>query len=165
VALVIGQMIVTVCCIRQINLQQTIIENGQRREIGLWLRDHAATPHDTVMLEPLGYIGYYSGLKMYDFPGLASREVVDARKQLGAAHQNLLFLVLKPDWIVLRPFEVEHGNFTQPDGLRDFYEPVKTFDATDKVNAVGWLPGRPYLQLDETYTIYHRMPSATPAPH
>src|SRR6185312_4860456 len=82
IALLTGQAAITVCMARQMQVQQALIENGLRRQIGLWLRDHAKTPQDTVMLEPLGYIGYFSGLKMLDYPGLASKEMVEVRKRL-----------------------------------------------------------------------------------
>ncbi len=59
-------------------IQQREIEDGNRKQIGLWLREHAKSPHDTVFLESLGYIGYFSQLKMLDFPGLSSPEVVAA---------------------------------------------------------------------------------------
>ena len=64
------QLGLTVCVAREAQLQQRLIEDGVRRPIGLWLRAHAASPQDTVFLEPLGYIGYFSGLKMLDHPGL-----------------------------------------------------------------------------------------------
>jgi hypothetical protein len=51
----------TVQSAKQLKLQQAIIETN-RREIGLWLREHAVLG-DAVLLEPLGYIGYFSGLK------------------------------------------------------------------------------------------------------
>ena len=156
VALIIGQAAVTVCVARQLQVQQQLIENGVRRPIGLWLHDHARTPHDTVMLEPLGYIGYYSGLKMLDYPGLASKEMVEARKRLGPTKENLAYLELKPDWVVLRPWESQGGIYVEIGGLRKYYELVKVFDATDKINAVRWLPGRPYVEFDETFEIYHR---------
>ena len=156
VALIIGQAAVTVCVARQLQVQQQLIENGVRRPTGLWLHDHARTPHDTVMLEPLGYIGYYSGLKMLDYPGLASKEMVEARKRLGPSKENLVYLELKPDWVVLRPFESLEGIYVDASGLRKYYELVKVFDATDKINAVRWLPGRPNLEYDETFQIYHR---------
>ena len=63
----------------QMRTQQAIIEDGHRTAIGRWLRANAA-PGDRVYLEPLGYIGYFSGLKMLDWPGLASPEVVAARR-------------------------------------------------------------------------------------
>lgn len=156
VALVIGQAALIVCVARELQVQQRLIEDGLRRPIGLWLRDHARTPHDTVMLEPLGYIGYYSGLKMLDYPGLASREMVEARKRLGWSRENLIYLELKPDWLVLRPWESKEGTYVEVGGLRKYYELVKVFDATDKINAVRWLPGKPYLQYDQTFQIYHR---------
>ena len=105
--LVAGQLFITLCVARQMRVQQQLIENGVRREIGLWLGAHARTPHDTVMLEPLGYIGYFSGLKMLDLPGLASKEVVEVRKRLGPYKENQVFLELKPDWLVLRPGEIQ----------------------------------------------------------
>ena len=62
----------TVEAARELRAQQTLVENGLRRPIGEWLRANAA-PGDTVFMEPLGHIGYFSGLKTYDFPGLSSR--------------------------------------------------------------------------------------------
>jgi hypothetical protein len=164
VGLVAGQLAVTICVARQLSVQQSLIENGLRRPIGLWLRDHARTTHDTVMLEPLGYIGYYSGLKMLDYPGLASREMVETRKRLGPARQNQVYLELKPDWLVLRPAEAKNGTYVDAAGLRKFYEQVQVFDASDKINAIRWLPGRNYLQHDQTFLIYHRKPDAGPNP-
>ena len=164
VGLVMGQAAVTVCVARQLQVQQELIENGLRHPIGLWLRDHAQTSHDTVMLEPLGYIGYYSGLKMLDCPGLASKEVVEVRKRLGPYRENRVGLELKPDWLVLRPWESRGGAFIDTGTLQKFYNLVRVFDATDKVNATRWLPGRPYVQFDQTFLIFHRKPDAGPKP-
>lgn len=158
VGLVAAQLAVMVCVARQLQVQQSLIENGLRRPIGLWLHDHARTPHDTVMLEPLGYIGYYSGLKMLDYPGLASREMVEARKRLGPARQNQVYLELKPDWLVLRPAEAQNGTYVDTNGLRKFYEQVQVFDASAKINAIRWLPGKSYVQYDQTFLIFHRKP-------
>ena len=81
--LLVAEMGLTFCAARLAHVQQRLIEDGVRRPIGLWLRAHAASPRDTVLLEPLGYIGYFSGLKMYDFPGLCSKEMVAVRRRLG----------------------------------------------------------------------------------
>jgi len=160
VGLVLGQATVTVCVARQLQVQQELIENGLRRPIGLWLRAHAQTPHDTVMLEPLGYIGYYSGLKMLDCPGLASKEVVETRKRLGPFREHQVGLELMPDWLIQRLMEAQAGTFLDPESLQKFYDLVQVFDATDKVNAIRWLPGRPYVQYDQTFLIFHRKPDA-----
>jgi hypothetical protein len=153
VGLVTWQLAVTVCVARQLQVQQKLIENGLRRQIGLWLRDHARTPHDTVMLEPLGYIGYFSGLKMLDYPGLASWEMVEVRKRLGPGRENQVYLELQPDWLVLRPWEVRTGIYVDAAGRQNFYDLVRVFDATDKIHAVRWLPGRPFLEYDQAFLI------------
>ncbi len=164
VGLVIGQAAVTVCVARQLQVQQELIENGLRRPIGLWLRDHAQSPHDTVMLEPLGYIGYYSELKMLDWPGLASKEVVEVRKRLGPAREHQVGLELMPDWLVLRPWDSQNEMFIDAWNLKKYYDLVRVFDATDKINATGWLPGRPYLQFDQTFLVFHRKSDAPVKP-
>ena len=162
--LIAGQLFITLCVARQMRVQQQLIENGLRREIGLWLRAHARTPHDTVMLEPLGYIGYFSGLKMLDYPGLASKEVVEVRKRLGPYRENQIFLELKPDWLVLRPSEIETESFVQRGPLQENYDQVQVFDASEKIRNLGWLLGRPYLELDQTFLIYHRKSDASSKP-
>jgi hypothetical protein len=164
VLLILGQLAATLCVAWQLHNQQAIIENGLRQPIGLWLRAHARTPHDSVMLEPLGYIGYYSGLKMLDYPGLASKEMVEARQRLGVAHQNQVYRELKPDWLVLRPPEIQHGTLVDIDGLNNDYKPVEVFDATDRIKAITWLPGRPYLEHDQTFIIYQRKADAGQKP-
>lgn len=162
--LLAGQMVVTICVARQLQVQQSLIENGVRRPIGLWLHDQARTSHDSVMLEPLGYIGYYSGLKMLDYPGLASKEMVLSRKRLGPGRQNQIYLELKPDWLVLRPWEYQNGTYVDTDGLKKFYDQVQRFDASDKVAAIGWLPGRPYLQCDQTFLVFRRKAETSQIP-
>ena len=164
VILVLGQLSLTLCVAWQIKQQQRIIEIGERMQIGLWLHDHAASPHDTVMLEPLGYIGYYSGLKMYDFPGLASKEMVEVRKRLGPGHDNQVYRELQPDWLVLRPYEISNSSLVETAGIQKYYDWVKTYDVTDEINAVRWLPGRGYLRHDQTFLIYHRKAESIPPP-
>ncbi len=158
--LMASQLFITLGAARQMRLQQEIIENGLRREIGLWLRHHARTPHDTVMLEPLGYIGYYSGLDMLDFPGLGSKKMVETLKRLGPSRKNEAFLELKPDWLVLRPHEIAFQIFVQQGPLLENYDQVQIFDTSAKIRDLEWLPGKPYLQFDQTFLIFHRKPDA-----
>jgi hypothetical protein len=164
IGLVLGQTAVTVCVARQMQAQQQIIENGLRRPIGLWLREHAQTPHDTVLLESLGYIGYYSQLKMLDWPGLASEEVVQTRKRLGRAGENRIALELMPDWLVLRPYEIRYEKFIGQLDLEQCYDLIQVFDASDRINAARWLPGRAYLQWDQTFLVIHRKAGAPAKP-
>ena len=52
--------------------------------IGYELRD-AATPTDTLLLEPAGYISYFAGIHTDDEVGLVSRRVTAYRQRFGAA--------------------------------------------------------------------------------
>jgi hypothetical protein len=92
--------------------QQRIIESGHRKQIGLFLID-AMTAEDTVYLEPIGYIGYFSQRHILDFPGFVSPSVVEVRRSgldfYGAMAE------IQPSFLVLRPWEAEKG-FRCPGG-------------------------------------------------
>ncbi len=64
--------------------------------IGLYLRAHARAT-DVVAAEDIGYIGYYSGLKILDRDGLISPEVIPYNRS-----ENYFGLILdkRPDWFV-----------------------------------------------------------------
>ena len=146
-----------VCVAWQVRAQQALIETGHRREIGLWLK-HQARSSDTVFLECLGYIGYYSGLKMLDFPGLSSPEVVAVR---GSGHRSFaeIIAVLKPNWLVLRPLD-EARVFAELPALRQAYQAVHTFSVRRDIDALGHLPGRGYLNFDAVFVVYRRAADA-----
>jgi hypothetical protein len=141
---------------RQMAALQTCIDTGNRRQIGEWLAKHAAVG-DRVFLEPLGYIGFYSGLKTYDWPGLSSREMVAAHKKIGGQWAALIDY-LSPDWLVLRPPEIELLQHDMPRLLTATYEPVQVFDVRDQVGKTD-VYGRHLLELDALFTVYHRLRS------
>ena len=141
----------------QMRVQQSVVEDGARRPVGEWLRLHAA-PGDTVFLEPLGYIGYYSRLKTYDFPGLSSPEVVAAVRG-GAKSYVALIAKLRPTWIVLRPVAAARPEFSQHPVLND-YVLVRSWDASPQLDAISVLPGRPWNEFEAQYRLYRRKPSA-----
>ena len=100
-ATLIGALALTLGTARQVRAQQAYIETGLRRVIGEWLRENSH-PGDTVFMEQLGYIGYFSGLKTYDWPGMSSREMTAAQLLVGTQWGDLI-RYLQPTWLVLRP--------------------------------------------------------------
>jgi hypothetical protein len=56
--------------------------------------------------------------------------------------------------LVLRPKEVERVKDTMPELLTAYYKPVAVFDQSRKIASYPFLPGRGYLQGDQTFTIY-----------
>jgi hypothetical protein len=155
-----------ICASYQLRLAQRICETGNRRILGEWLKAHAASPHDTVLLECLGYIGYFSNLKMYDYPGLSSPEVVAARRHLtfvGEYYKYFTPLIstLQPDWLVLRENEARSVEADDPLLLTRKYRLVRLFDVRDQVGTIRFLPGRGYLAIDSHFEVYHRCPPMT----
>lgn len=143
----------------QMRIQQRVIENGVRRPIGEWLHAHSR-PADSVLMEPLGYVGYFSQLKTYDFPGLSSPEVVAAIRS-GVNRYADLIARLKPTWLVLRPSEVATQDFAQRPILRD-YHLIKEWNVLPELDAVAALPGRPWVEWDAKFRIYHYEPADAP---
>lgn len=147
----------------QMGLAQRINENGNRRLMAEWLRDHAATPKDTVFIECLGYVGFFSNLKIYDWPGLCSPEVVAVRRKsttLGDYTHYFPEIVsaLQPDWVVLRSSEIYQVNLIDRDLLTRYYSLAKVFDCRARVDAIKFLPGRGHLTFDSHFEVYRRNP-------
>jgi len=156
VGLCMVSFVLTLAVGYQMKAQQEIIEEGNRKQIGLWLRANSSSPKDTVFVECLGYVGFYSQLKMYDFPGLSSPEVVAAWRQLKTNSFALLIGRLQPDWLVLRPNEIGAITSESPEMLETDYKPVKMFDVSDRIRDRVFIPGRQYLEYDQTFVVYHR---------
>jgi hypothetical protein len=163
IASVLSALLVTICVGYQLHVQQHVIENENRKQIGLWLHDHASSSQDRVFLEPLGYIGFYSNLRMYGFPGQSSPELVAARRALSCLAWNgtgecyaALIAYLKPEWLVLRPVESKMVNMDDPRLLGQVYTLEKTFDVSSELASYSFLPGRGWLQFDQTFLVYKR---------
>lgn len=134
--------------------QQRLIETGSRVHIGQWLATQTQAG-ESVYLEPLGYIGYYSRAKMLDWPGLVSPEVVAARRASGGGMMRAA-MDLQPTFMVLRPGEL--AKMRQMPGM-NHYQAVITFDVSDKVAALGAFPGHKYLQHDAVFVVLRRGPA------
>jgi hypothetical protein len=143
-------------------IQQAEIEMGNRAEVGKWLKEHGR-PEQTVYLEPLGYIGYFSGMRMVDFPGLVSPEVVRVRRQKQVNRMTAI-PELAPDWVVLRYSEVQW--LSQLDiwnKFRQDYKLVHDQNANDRISAYSFLPGENSLRYDAGFAVFQRVaPGVTP---
>jgi len=129
-----------------------INEEGTRRAVGEWLDGHA--PGDaSVAMEAIGYQGYYCHRRVIDLAGLVSPEVVRIRRQSrsNAEAFHRVLEELRPDFLVLRSFEVDanrhyHGGrlFDTDAQIAFFaraYHEVKRFEAPlpDLWGATGYL--------------------------
>jgi hypothetical protein len=105
-------------------------------------------------MEPLGYIGYFSGLKTYDWPGMSSREVPEASKLLGTNWRDLI-IYLKPDWLVLRANSREDLPQLSPMLAEKLYEKAKDFDRRADIEKLD-ISGRNLLLFDSHFAVYRR---------
>ena len=77
-------------------------DDDLRLPIAVWLR-HNAQPNERVLLEPIGYIGYYSHLPIIDSVGLVSPEVLPSYHTLNPLAD--MITRLRPEWLCLRDWE------------------------------------------------------------
>lgn len=154
VAVVALQLALLAASAWQMRIEQRFVENGVRRAIGEWLKQNSA-PGDTVFLEPLGYIGYFSQLKTYDFPGLSSPEVVAAIRG-GARRYADVIAQLQPTWVVLRPHEVRRPEFEKTGVLNRYDLVAQPWDATPKLDQITFLPGRVWVEGEAQFLVFRR---------
>lgn len=85
---------------------QERVENQVRMQVGLCL-EKMMKEDEVVGTEPAGYLAYYSGRIVYDWPGLCSRRVVEYSKTHPREKRSLLDMLefYQPDFIVLRLLE------------------------------------------------------------
>jgi hypothetical protein len=114
-------------------------EIAVQKALGLWLCENTL-PNSVFATEAIGYQGFYSRRRVIDFAGLVSPEVVALRRE---SHSNAemfqkILSRLRPDYLVLRRFEVEENRnffggplFEKPEHRASFlarYREVKSFD-------------------------------------
>ncbi len=104
-------------------------EERLRKPVGLALRTLVA-PGERLMLEPIGYIGYYSHARILDAVGLVSPEVLRHYRR-GGQHPYLgMMASLHPEWVLLRAGE--YADVRQSSGAESVlsrYALVRTFSS------------------------------------
>ncbi len=138
---------------RMSKVEQEFVDDGNRRQIGLWLKENSA-PGDSMFMECLGYFSYFSGLKTYDYPGMSSPEIVAASKKVGLAWHDLI-AELKPTWLALRPMEAARIAKAAPGLLNGEYREARLFDVSPQVERMN-VRGQGLLGFDSIFIIFRR---------
>jgi len=99
-------------------------EDTLRRPLGLWLRDHVGSD-ERVLLEPIGYAGYYSGRRILDMVGLVSPEVLPYYHTPHAL--SGIVSGLGPEWLCLRVLERDLLHEQDPTLPEPKYQFVQSF--------------------------------------
>lgn len=81
-------------------------EDTLRKPMGLWLRTHVRS-NERILLEPIGYIGYYSQCRILDMIGLISPEVLPSYTPSIPLPTVDILRRLSPEWLCLRQREAD----------------------------------------------------------
>ncbi len=147
----------------ELRAQQELIEWGLRAPIGRVIAEAARSPKETVFLESLGYIGFYSGLAMRDTPGLCAPEVI-ALGKAGITSMSGIIAALQPDWAVLRAQEYAGMSSAERQRLVATYELFASYNVRPQIDQVAWLPGRNFLYSDAQFLVLRKKAIPPPAP-
>lgn len=155
-ALIALMLTFTVLSAHQFRRMEAINERGNREQIGRWLKANAKSANETVFVECAGYIGFYSGLTLYDFPGMTSHDMVQARKILGTDDWLSLIKYLAPDWLVLRPAEFQRMWAQESGFFQTHYLRAAEFDVSEKIQRVRFRPYEDYWRMDADFLVFRR---------
>ncbi len=118
--------------IQAVIAEDQFVEDTLRTPMGLWFNKHAR-PNERILLEPIGYVGYFSQRPILDMIGLVSPEVFRSYRT-----RNVLADMVErfhPEWLCIRPAEREsilRGNRSVLDNgyvyVREFHAPGRSPD-------------------------------------
>ena len=133
---------------------QEKIEDQVRARTGASLAAMMTKPDDTVVLEPLGFIGWAAFNKtVYDYPGLGSKVAVRAMKNLSPPRIAALVNALQPTHAVLRPNEYGEFVYRFPETAAK-YEVAERFKADPDLSLRNM--GYAYRPSDTDFRILRR---------
>jgi len=137
---------------------QADVEDQVRQPLGIWLRDNVPAG-STVTSESAGYVGYYSGgnIRLWDYPGLTSKEAFAIMKALGSERSNLQWLVhaARPDYAIWRPDELAAFNAQFP-ATAALYEQVAAFSTPTNPADLRW-SGVEFAEPDKEFVVMKRV--------
>ena len=140
--------------VKQISAHQEIIEYGNRMKIGLWLRENVKQ-NESVFLEALGYIGYFSNAKMLDWPGLVAPEIVAAADKKEYGDYEKILRKVKPTWQVLRLHN--YNSLLKSTWFKENYIKMHVFDVRKQIHQLENLPGVNYLYIDSMFIVVKKI--------
>jgi hypothetical protein len=120
---------------------------------------------ETLTSESSGYVGYYTNATLYDWPGLESPTVVDAirdahagwgqQPKVGYSSPMVVAYLLQPDWLVLRPQELEWFKQQHPFAA-SHYRPVREFSVPPGENVDLSVGGVVIWSFDLEFVVLRR---------
>jgi hypothetical protein len=108
--------------------------------VGLFL-DHKTPKEATVMLEPIGYVGYFSGRYIYDLGGLVTPSITRLRQDFPRDWDIRAIFSFSPDYLLLRDFEIPQNVDFVRGGQRLFESDQQRADFFSRYREIGKYEG------------------------
>jgi hypothetical protein len=138
---------------------QSRVEDRVRKPMAEYL-DWVVKPGERVVSESAGYVGYYSNVTLYDYPGLTSPGALHALRALGTERNTLQELTnaVRPEWLIMRPGEWAELEKRFPTTAA-LYTPVREFKVAWAGHGVEY-GGLEYSSFDSDFIVFRRTASA-----
>jgi hypothetical protein len=144
------------------------IEDKVRQPLGEYL-GRVVNPGESLTSESSGYVGYWTNGTLYDYPGLVSTTVVDTFRDAAPKTDprttvvSLLGIIhlLRPDWLVLRPWEAQALVGTYPEDARQYRE-MRRFSVPESQSSLK-VGGFDLFNIDREFIVFRRV-AQPPAP-
>lgn len=142
---------------------QSAIDVNVRERTGYVLSTMMTNQANTVVLEPLGFMGWAAFNKtVYDYPGLGSKIAVQTMKTLPHPKIADLINALRPTYAVLRPYE-------RRDFVRRFPETASRYELASRIRTKPDFAlqnmGYAYRVIDNDFSILRRTPDLAHVEH
>ncbi len=125
---------------KRVKDRQIYRQEQSLKAMGLWLKNNAQ-PDSVVLLEPLGYVGYYSEQIMLDEVGLVTPAVVELKRQRIQAENYAS--IFKPDYVIVHCDDTLRIPSVSDEGpnyvLAVIFNPMGFNENTPKEPALPWL--------------------------
>jgi hypothetical protein len=148
VILAIAQVITGISLAQAVKEIQIFRYESSLKAMGLWLKNDTP-PQSIILLEPLGYVGYYSERHMIEEVGLVTPSITNLKlQQIGNEKYTSIF---KPDYAIVHcddDIRIPHGPET---GLS--YKLVKTFNPLDFYTG---MPNPDYAVWASCYQVWEK---------
>ena len=131
---------------QEVRDRQMYRHDGALKAMGLWLKENT-DPASIVLLEPLGYVGYYSERTMLDEVGLVTPAVVELKRQrIGAEQYAEIF---QPDYLIVHCDDTIR--IPLPGETKLLYELTVTFDPLEYKRSSSNSSDQPWLACYEIW--------------
>jgi hypothetical protein len=131
------------------------IEAKVREPMAKWLNVNVP-PGEPVVSESAGYVGFFGKVRLWDYPGLTSKQSMAFMRRLGWQRNNMFDLIDlgRPAFAVFRPNELEGFRGQFPRAAAQYKEAAR-FSVPFEQSRLEW-GGVAMVNIDRDFVVVRR---------